>query len=51
MMEILRTEEQYSFIVAKLEDPNKMNEVQVSDKTYKIKQGMLKIHEARQAEN
>ena len=50
MMEVLRNEEQDSVIITKLEDPNEMNEVQVNDKTYRIKQGMLKIHVAQQAE-
>ena len=45
MMEQLRNEEHYSDILQKLEDPNQMNEVQVSDRTYRIKRGILMIHE------
>ena len=41
MMAELRDEEQYSDIIQKLEDPNQMNEVQVNDRTYRIKQRML----------
>ena len=48
MMAELRDEEQYSDIIQKLEDPNQMNEVQVNDRTYRIKQRILKIHEQRQ---
>ena len=48
MMAELRNEDQYSGITAKLDDPNEVNEVQVNDKCYRIKQGTLKVHEQRQ---
>ena len=50
MMIELRNEDQYADIINKLEDPNEMNEVQINDKCYRIKQGTLKVHEQRQAE-
>ena len=50
MMAELRNEEQYSDIIQKLEDPNQTNEVQVNDRTYRIKQRILKIHEQRQSD-
>ena len=49
MMQSLRNEEQYLSIIEKLEDPNESNEVQMNDKKYRIKQGILKIHEERQS--
>ena len=49
MMEYLRNEDQYKDIIQKLEDPNQGNEVKVSERKYRIKQGCLKIHEDRQA--
>ena len=45
MMAELRNEDQYSGIIEKLDDPNEVNEVQVNDKCYRIKQGTLKVHE------
>ena len=48
MMECLRNEDQYSDAIQKLEDPNETNEVQVSDRVFRLKQGILKIHETRQ---
>ena len=44
----LRNEDQYSGIIEKLDDPNEVNEVQVNDKCYRIKQGTLKVHEQQQ---
>ena len=48
MMDYLRNEDQYSEIIQKLEDPNEANEVQVSDRVFRLKHGILKIHETRQ---
>ena len=49
MMTQLREEDQYKEIIQRLEDPNEENEVQMNDKKYRIKNGLLKIHEERQA--
>ena len=46
----LRNDDQYALIIQKPEDPNEGNEVQVSKKCYRIKQGMLKVHEGWQPE-
>ena len=51
MMEYLREEHQYKDIIQKLEDPNQENEVKVSDRVFRIKQGILKLHETRQPES
>ena len=50
MMEKLRNEEQYSTILSRLNNPEEPNEVQINDKTYRIKQGHLKVHVAQQGE-
>ena len=50
MMRELRNEDQYADILQTLEDPNEMNEVQVNDKCYRIKQGTLKVHIQQQPE-
>ena len=49
MMNELRNDDQYSQIIQTLEDPNERNEVSVNDKKYRIKQGVLKMHEERQS--
>ena len=48
MMTELRSEDQYSDIIQMLEDPNQTNEVQKKEKKYRIRQGILKVHEERQ---
>ena len=48
MMAKLRIEDQYSQIIEMLEDPTQANQVQKNDKTYRMKQGTLKVHEERQ---
>ena len=48
MMTKLRLEDQYSTIIDRLEDPTDVNQVQVKDKSYRMKQGTLKVHEERQ---
>ena len=50
MMRELKNEDQYATMLQKLEDPNESNEVQVNDKSYRIKQGTLKVHVQRQPE-
>ena len=50
MMRELRNEDQYTNMLQTLEDPNEMNEVQVNDKSYRIKQGTLKVHVQQQPE-
>ena len=49
MMTELRNDDQYGQIIQRLEDPNDVNEVQMNDKKYRVKQGSLKMHEDRQA--
>ena len=48
MMAKLRVEDQYSKIIERIEDPTDVNQVQINDKTYRMKQGTLKVHEERQ---
>ena len=45
----LKNDDQYSQIIQILENPNERNEVQVNERKYRIKQGVLKVHEERQA--
>ena len=49
MMAKLRAEDQYSKIIERIEDPTDVNQVQINDKTYRMKQGTLKVHEERQS--
>ena len=51
MMRECRNEDQYATIFLQtLEDLNEMNEVQVSNKSYRIKQGTPKVHVQQQPE-
>ena len=45
MMQLLRNEDTYADILQHLQDPTQSNEVTKNEKTYRIKQGSLKIHE------
>ena len=42
-------DDDYAAIWAKLQDPNEANEVTERSKTYRIKRGLLKMHEENQA--
>ena len=45
MMQVLRTEPPYEEMIQQLEDPKQPNEVQVNNRVYRIKNGILKVHE------
>ena len=47
MMAKLRAEDQYSKIIERIEDPTDVKQIQINDKTYRMKQGTLKVHEER----
>ena len=49
MMQLLQNEETYADILQHLQDPTQSNEVVKNEKVYRIKQGILKIHEPDQA--
>ena len=49
MMNELKNDDQYLQIIQTLENPNERNEVQVNERKYRIKQGVLKVHEEWQA--
>ena len=49
MMQLLQNEELYADILQHLQDPTQSNEVVRNERMYRIKQGILKIHEPDQA--
>ena len=49
MMQLLQNEELYADILQHLQDPTQSNELVKNERTYRIKQGILKIHEPDQA--
>ena len=48
MMQFLRTEAPYEEMIQTLEDPKQPNEIQINDRAYRIKHGILKVHEKDQ---
>ena len=50
MMQVLATEEQYSNILEQLQDPLQANEVTINDRVFRIKRGLLRVHEINQPE-
>ena len=49
MMQLLKNEDMYADILQHLQDPTQSNELVKNERTYRIKQGVLKIHEPDQA--
>ena len=49
MMQLVQNEEMYEDILQQLQDPTQVNEVRKNDKVYRIRRGMLMIHEDNQA--
>ena len=49
MMQLLQNEELYADILQHLQDPTQSDEIVKNEKVYRIKQGLLKIHEPDQA--
>ena len=50
MMQVLSTEEQYSNILEQLQDPQQANECTINDRVFRIKRGLLRVHERNQPE-
>ena len=50
MMQVLQTDDQYAEMMIRLQDPIQANEWTINNKTYKIKSGLLRIHEKTQPE-
>ena len=50
MMQVLSTEEQYSNILEQLQDPQQANECTINDRVFRIKRGLLRVHEQNQPE-
>ena len=50
MMQAIQNEDQYQDIVTTLQDPNPENEVRKNEKSYRIKRGLLRMHETNQPE-
>ena len=48
MMQFLRAEAPYEEMIQTLEDPEQPNEIQINDRAYRIKHGILKVHEKDQ---
>ena len=48
MMQFLRAGAPYEEMIQTLEDPEQPNEIQISDRVYRIKHGILKVHEKDQ---
>ena len=48
IMQTLQTEDQYTEILEVLQDPTQRNEWERNNKTYRIKRGLLRMHEANQ---
>ena len=48
MMQFLRAEAPYEEMIQTLEDPEQPNEIQINDRVYRIKHGILKVHEKDQ---
>ena len=49
MMQLIQNEEMYEDILQQLQDPTQANEIRKNDKVYRIRRGMLMIHEDNQA--
>ena len=50
MMQVLSTEESYSHILEQLQDPLQANEVTINDRVFRMKRGLLRVHERNQPE-
>ena len=48
IMQVLQTEDQYTEMLEVLQDPTQRNEWESNNKTYRIKRGLLRMHEANQ---
>ena len=49
MMQLIQNEEMYEDILQQLQDPTQANEIRKNDKVYRIRRGVLMIHEDNQA--